>query len=141
MNALVPLLGPALTGILILLHSRMPILVTGRHGELLQPLMSGLMLSAFGTLLFSTVYLLPELEADFLFYPRPWVSTILLGLLFIYLGRLIWPVIAGTENTKSLPLLYGMMIVIIACTWYAPGMHRDFCLVLSLRYLVPIPAE
>ncbi|MCU7808160.1 MAG: DUF4401 domain-containing protein [Candidatus Thiodiazotropha sp. (ex Semelilucina semeliformis)] len=122
MNALVPLLGPALTGILILLHNRMPRLVTSRYGELLQPLMSGLMLSAFGTLLLSTVYLLPELEADFLFYPRPWISTILLGLLFIYLGRLIWPVIADTENTKSLPLLYGMMIVIIACAWYAPGL-------------------
>ncbi|MEW8187510.1 MAG: DUF4401 domain-containing protein [Candidatus Thiodiazotropha endolucinida] len=121
-NALVPLLGPALTGILILLHNRMPTLVAGRHSELLHPLMSGLMLSAFGTLLLSTVYLLPELETDFLFYPRPWISTILLGLLFIYLGRLIWPVIAGTEDTKSLLLPYGIMIVITTCAWYAPGL-------------------
>ncbi|MCU7844449.1 MAG: DUF4401 domain-containing protein [Candidatus Thiodiazotropha sp. (ex Monitilora ramsayi)] len=122
LNLLVPLLGPAFAGLLILLYRLTPKLVTGRYTELLNPLMNGLMLSAFGTLLLTTVYLLPELETDFIFYPRPWISTMLLGLLFLTLGRCIWLSMTTPENRQALPLYYGLMLIIILCAWQAPGL-------------------
>jgi uncharacterized membrane protein len=84
--------------------------------------MTGLMLCASGVLMLSTVYVLPELKVDFLFYPRPWISTILLGGLFLYLGRSIWPEVAGAADAKTLATIYGMLLLIVACSWNAPGL-------------------
>jgi uncharacterized membrane protein len=80
------------------------------------------MLCASGVLLLSTAYVLPELKLDFQFYPRPWLSTILLGGLFLNLGTLIWPQLAGPADAKALAASYGMMMLIIACAWNAPGL-------------------
>ena len=121
-NSLVPLLGPAFTGALIFLHRQIPILVASRYAALVRPLMNGLMLSAFGVLLISTVYVLPELGADFQFYPRPWLSTILLGGLFLYVGTQIGKMVMDTANMTAPPVFYGIMVVIIACSWAAPGL-------------------
>lgn len=129
-NALIPFLGPMLTGILIALHIRLPKLASSRHALLIQPLMSGLMLSAFGNLMLSTVYLLPELKTDFVFYPRPWISTILLGVEFVYFGNLIWPDIAGTTEAKIHILFNGLMIAVIACAWHAPGLILGLIVIL-----------
>jgi hypothetical protein len=122
LNALVPVLGPVFIGGSILLQQQMPRLVGGEYGALARPLMSGLMLCASGALLLSTVYVLPELEVEFRFYPRPWISTILLGGLFLYLGTLIWPKVVGPSDAKGLAVSYGMMILVIACAWNAPGL-------------------
>ncbi len=122
LNALVPVLGPAFIGGSILLQQQMPRLVGSEYGALARPLMTGLMLCASGVLLLSTVYVLPELEVDLQFYPRPWISTILLGGLFLYLGTLIWPKVAGLADARALAVSYGMMILIIACAWNAPGL-------------------
>ena len=122
LNALVPLLGPAFAAALVLLHRQMPNRLAGRLAPFVRPLMSGLMLSAFGVLLISTVYVLPELGAEFEFYPRPWISTLLLGALFLYVGVWIAQPVAKTGNTAALPVVYGTMIVIIACSWAAPGL-------------------
>ena len=122
LNALVPGLGPAFIGGSILVQQQMPRLVGSEYGVLARPLMSGLMLCAGGVLLLSTVYVLPELEVEFQFYPRPWISTILLGGLFLYLGTLIWPDVVGRADANALAVYYGMMILIIACAWNAPGL-------------------
>ncbi len=121
-NALIPFLGPLLAALLLQLHFRQPALASGRFAPLLQPLTTGLMLSAFGLLMLSTVYLLPELEADFVFYPRPWISTLLLGLELLLLGHRLWPEIAGDNGAKTRPLFYAGLVVIVACAWYAPGL-------------------
>lgn len=129
-NSLVPILGPAFTGALILLHRGMPSLISSRYSAFVRPLMNGLMLSAFGVLLLSTVYVLPELGADFQFYPRPWISTILLGALFLYIGSQIRAMIADTSNTTASLVFYGMMLVIIACSWAAPGLLLGLIIVM-----------
>lgn len=122
MNAFVPLLGPAFTAFLILLQRQLPNLVASPFATLVRPLMSGLMLSAFGVLLISTVYVLPELGLEYQLYPRPWISTILLGGLFLYIGTWIWPTVAPHGNRKTLLFLYGMMVIVIVCSWAAPGL-------------------
>ena len=121
-NSLVPLLGPAFSGALIFVHRQIPSLIASRYAALVRPLMHGLMLSAFGVLLISTVYVLPELGAEFQFYPRPWLSTILLGGLFLYIGTQIAQTIVNTANMTAILVIYGIMVVIIACSWAAPGL-------------------
>ena len=121
-NSLVPLLGPAFTGALIFLHRQIPSLIASRYAAFVRPLMNGLMLSAFGVLLISTVYVLPQLGTDLQLYPRPWLSTILLGGLFLYVGTQIGQMVVGTANMAAFPVFYGIMVVIIACSWAAPGL-------------------
>ena len=130
-NALIPVLGPALTGVLILLDRQMPRLVGSRHAVLVRPLMNGLLLAAFGVLLISTIYILPELGVnDFVFYPRPWISTLLLGGLLLYVCSTVWPVVAGDAQRAALPMLHGMTVVVIACAWAAPGLLLGMIVVL-----------
>ena len=121
-NAAVPVLGPALAAALVLVHRNRAALTAAGHGHLVRPLESGLMLSAFGCLLLSTVYLLPELDLEFVFYPRPWISTLLLGALFLYVGSFtLQPLAAGTGRA-AVPVTYALMLAVIACAWAAPGL-------------------
>ncbi len=129
-NALIPFLGPLLAALLLLLHLRQPTRVSSPLAPLLQPLTTGLMLSAFGLLMLSTVYLLPELENDFVFYPRPWISTLLLGLGLFLLGHRLWPEIAGAQSERTRPLLYTALATLVACAWYAPGLILGLMVVL-----------
>lgn len=122
MNALVPFLGPAFTAALILVQVRLPGLVATRLAPLVRPLMNGLMLSAFGVLLLSTLYVLPELGLEYAFYPRPWISTILFGGLFLYVGRLIWSKAVPGADSRALLALYGIMAIVVIGTSAAPGL-------------------
>jgi MFS family permease len=122
LSTLIPFLGPLLAGMLIVLHNRLPKLAGSDHAMQVLSLTTGLMLSAFGVLMLSTVYLLPELNISFVFYPHPWISTLLLGAEFLYLGHQIKPVISPSEKGKYQNLLYGLMLLIVASAWYAPGL-------------------
>jgi hypothetical protein len=120
--AIVPVLGPAFAAALIVLDGRQGALIEGGQGHLVRPLMTGMMLSAFGFLLLSTIYLLPELGVDIVMYPRPWISTILLGVLFIYLAAKVWPQLAGKGDSLSALVLYGVMALVVAAAWAVPGL-------------------
>ena len=122
LNAIVPVLGPTFAAALIFLYQRQGTFIEGGTGHLIRPLMTGLMLSAFGFLLLSTVYLLPELGADVSIYPRPWISTILLGALFVYVGTRMWPQLAGDSSTVGAATFYGLMILVVAAAWAVPGL-------------------
>jgi len=129
-NGLIPFLGPVLAALLLGLHLRQPALASTRFAPLLPPLTTGLMLGAFGLLMLSTVYLLPELGAETGFYPRPWISTLLLGLELAFLGHRLWPEIAGPRSEGTRPLLYAGLAVIVACAWHAPGLILGLMVVL-----------
>ena len=64
-NDLVPVLGPGLAAAVVIVAQRQSQFIKAGLGSLYRPLLSGLVLSAFGCLLLSTVYLLPELGSDF----------------------------------------------------------------------------
>jgi hypothetical protein len=121
-NALIPILGPLLAGALVLLMARLPALAGGGFSPLIAPLTNGLMLSAFGTLLLSTIYLLPELGAKFLIYPNPWISTLLLGAVLFHLGNRVWRQLGDPTDQRGRSLFNSVLLLIIASAWYAPGL-------------------
>ena len=121
-NALIPVLGPLFAGALVLLQRNRPHLIAGPYAALSRPLTSGLMLSAFGVLLISTVYVLPELGVETLLYPRPWISTILFGALFFYTATPMVRSLAHPGHATAGAILYGLMALIVACSWAAPGL-------------------
>lgn len=121
LNGLAPVLGPAFAAAFVLVHGKRAPLIAAGRGQLVRPLESGLMLSAFGCLLLSTVYLLPALGSEFVFYPRPWISTVLLGALFLYVGSItLQPLVAGAGNA-AVPVTWALMLALTASAWAAPG--------------------
>ena len=61
LNALIPFIGPLLAGAMVYLQQTEATRIVLGKDELARPAITGLMLSAFGCLLLSTIYLLPEL--------------------------------------------------------------------------------
>ena len=129
-NVLVPLLGPLLAAGLVAVTLDGARVLSGNKAIYLRPLQSGLMLSAFGCLMASTVYVLPELGGSFQFYPRPWISTILLGLVLIYVIAIAWREMFTNAPATTRYLVFAVVMLVIASSWLAPG------LVLSLIVLV-----
>ena len=121
-QALVPFVAPLLVALLLPLQLREPQLASGRFGPLLQPLTSGLMLGAFGVLMLSTLYVLPELEMKTAIYPRPWISTLLLGAELLYLAHLIGPAFIEPRHHRRLLLLHALLALVIGLAWNAPGL-------------------
>jgi len=122
LNAIVPVLGPVFAAVLIFLYKQQSKLTATGTGALVRPLITGMMLSAFGFLLLSTIYLLPELRVEYAFYPRPWISTLLLGVLFLYLVTDVWSVLLEGQKNSAMPVIYGLTIVVTAAAWEAPGL-------------------
>jgi hypothetical protein len=120
LNGLIPVVGPAFAAALVLLQRRRGALYAGGKGQLVWPLENGLMLSAFGCLLLSTIYVLPELTDDVSFYPRPWISTVLLGGLFLQVGGMLRPALLE-QGTAAWPVALVLMLAIVAASWQAPG--------------------
>jgi hypothetical protein len=122
LNMIVPVLGPVFAAVLVVMYTRQGVIIESGKGHLLRPLMTGMMLSAFGFLLLSTIYILPELRLDFEFYPRPWISTLLLGALFLYGGTRVWSQLSDDRNSSAAGLFYGLLVLVIATAWAIPGL-------------------
>ncbi len=129
-NALVPLVGPSFAALLALLHARRSQLAGSPYAGLVRPLMDGLLLSAFGVLLLSTIYVLPELGLESRFYPRPWISTILFGPLLIVLATPMVQALSAPGRPARRLSLYGLLAVIILCSWAAPGLLLGLSVIL-----------
>jgi len=121
-NVIVPVLGPAFAAVLVFFYKRQGAFMHSGKGELVRPLISGVMLSSFGFLLLSSIYILPDLRIEFVFYPRPWISTVLLGALFLYVGTQVWPQLNADANASSTPIFYTLLVVIVAAAWAVPGL-------------------
>lgn len=123
LNAAVPVLGPMLTAAVIYFHDRQSVLIANGYGQYVRPLMNGLMLSAFGVLLLSTVYILPELgTVDPQIYPRPWISTVLFGAMLLYLGTKIGASLTDSISGSSRQAIGLLMVTVIGASWFAPGL-------------------
>ena len=120
-NAAVPVLGPSVAALLAAVTQGRAVMIARGMGEIVRPLQAGLMLSAFGCLMMSTVYILPELGVRFEFYPRPWISTILLGGLLVYLASVSWSELLDEGSTASRALVFGLLLVVTVAAWNVPG--------------------
>lgn len=119
----IPVLGPALAGAMVFLHrSRLADGVGSPiPGDMLRPLMNGLMLAAFGCLMLSTIYVLPELIDDFVFYPHPWISTLILGGLLLFTAvRTVESLFHGNQTAAAVAC--GLLVTVIIAAWFAPGL-------------------
>src|SRR5690606_23828335 len=105
---------PALVAGLVLVGRQRYALTEAGGGALVRPLENGLMLAAFGSVLFSTVYLLPA-AGQFEFYPRPWISTLLLGALFLYVGGSALRPLAEAAGGAGRFFLYAAMLALVGC--------------------------
>jgi hypothetical protein len=121
-NAVVPFLGPVFAAAMVFFYTRQGAIIESGKGDLVGPLVIGLMLTACGFLLLSTVYILPELRWEFAFYPRPWISTILLGALLLYTGTQVWPQIGAVGGSPEMTTFYGLLVVITVSAWAIPGL-------------------
>lgn len=114
-------LAPALAGIWLTL-----LLDDGRRiaisAEVSDSIVAGLLIGAFGVVMLSTIYLFPELVGDFVFYPRPWVSTLVFGVLLILsIHVLLAPALTNTRRTVTMAL-YLLALGVTLAAWHAPGL-------------------
>jgi len=79
-------------------------------------------MSALGCLMLSTLYVLPRDAENFTFYPRPWISTLLLGALLCYVQRDIWSAMFGDPKGKAAMAAYGVTAIVILASLPAPGL-------------------
>ena len=122
-NAVVPVVGPMLAAAVVYLHGRQSDLIANGYGQYVRPLMNGLMLSAFGVLLLSTVYILPELgTVEPQIYPRPWISTVLFGGMLLYMGAKIGSNPTDSISSGGRQVIALLMVIVIGASWFAPGL-------------------
>ena len=130
-NAVIPVLGPLAAAAMVFFYKRQSVIIASGKGHLVGPLITGLMLTAFGFLLLSTVYILPEMRWEFAFYPRPWISTILLGALLLYVGTQVWPQIGAVTGSPERAVFYGLLVAITAAAWAIPGLLLALIVIMS----------
>jgi len=121
MQGALPLLGPALMLALMLLLTQEGSWRGGRHAALVQSVANGLLLSAFGCVLLSAVYVLPELAEHFSFYPLPWISTLGFGVLLVGAARHYLAPVFHPVSAAAMPTVYGLIVALAAASLWAPG--------------------
>ena len=121
-QAIVPLFGPALAaGVVGLMRAEGRIVALGLD-ELLTPVTAGMLMSALGCLMLSTLYVLPEIADDFTFYPRPWISTVLLGALLLYVAHDVWSAMFDDSAGAAWVVAYASTLLVIGAAMAAPGL-------------------
>ena len=121
-QAILPVFGPLLAlGVLALLEADTRIVSKGLD-EILTPITAGMLMSALGCLMLSTLYVLPQVAENFTFYPRPWISTLLLGALLLHVQRDIWSAMFSDPTGRAAVAAYGLTAVVIVAALPAPGL-------------------
>jgi len=128
---LLAVLGPALAALFMWLLAKEPAFVSQGWHDALTPIRAGILFSAFGVTMMSTIYVLPQfVQEGFQFYPRPWLSTVLYGAMLLLAERQVLAnVFGGAASTFAMGVYISTAIVAVAA-WPAPGM------ILSLLVIV-----
>ena len=121
-QTVVPVLAPLLAASVVVLLWAEPTIVASGLDELLIPVTAGILVSALGCTMLSTLYVLPELMDDFVFYPRPWISTLLFGALLLYAERDVWSGMFGSPDGRGASGAYGVTLILIVTSLPAPGL-------------------
>ncbi|MEQ8207208.1 MAG: DUF4401 domain-containing protein [Woeseia sp.] len=123
LNAVVPVMGPMLAAAAVYLDGQQSRLMAKNLGHYVRPMINGLVLSAFGVLLLSTVYILPELDTvEPQIYPRPWISTVLFGAIMLGVGARIVASFADSISRANRLAIALLLVAVIGASWFAPGL-------------------
>ncbi len=115
-------------------------LVKNQHRTRLQyntlaPLASALMMSTFGMVMLSTLYVLPELSRNFSFFPSPWIATVGIALVTLYVLVKTLPGIFMQQNRLYEFSLYALIWIVMLCSLNAPGiMFAVLVMLLGVTY-------
>ena len=127
--------------VFLLLEKNIFQLIENGWYERLAPVMYGLLVSALAVLMLSTIYILPELSTRMHFFPYPWISAVLSGLLFV---AVIFDILRRQNTNPQVRLISLVMAVIfvlaslqmpgliVACLLILLGYDRSLKLVLTL---------
>ncbi|MDH3588692.1 MAG: DUF4401 domain-containing protein [Gammaproteobacteria bacterium] len=121
-NALVCIVGPMLAVLLVIFADNEPAIVVRRWSSFLRPVMAAVMIAAFACLLLSTAYLLPQLKDEFTVYPRPWISSLILGAVLLYVTGRIWVGLFGSVSAPGSIAGFLLTVALIAAALPAPGL-------------------
>ena len=128
---LLAVLGPALAALFMWLLAKEPAFVARGLQDALTPIRAGVLFSAFGVTMLSTIYVLPQfVQDDFRFYPRPWASTALYGAMLLFAERKVLADVFGGATSAFAMGVYVATVIVVAAAWPAPGM------ILSLLVIV-----
>jgi len=97
--------------------------------ERVAPVMYGLLIAALVVLMLSTIYILPELGTRMRFFPYPWVSAVLSGLLFI-------AVIADILRRQSARAQVRLISLVMAVIFTLASLQMPGLIVASLLILL-----
>ncbi|WP_020405350.1 DUF4401 domain-containing protein [Hahella ganghwensis] len=129
-QAMIPFISPLLLGAFAFISLRETQWNNRAIAPLIPSLTAGLAISAMGWTLLSTIYVLPELQGDFVFYPTPWITT--LGAL-ITLCLVQWkylPLIPGNLTRNSILILIAGTVLLALTTLNAPGIMLSLTVIL-----------
>ncbi|MBU6951436.1 DUF4401 domain-containing protein [Hahella sp. HN01] len=92
-----------------------------RYEALTSPLAAGMIVAALVWSLLSTVYVLPDLLDDFVFYPNPWISTLGIAAVLIWsIWRVLFPVFG--EDKRAPAILIATVLITAVTAHNAPGL-------------------
>jgi len=111
--------------------------------ERVAPVMYGLLIAALAVLMLSTIYILPELRVQMTFFPYPWVSAVLSGLLFVaVIADILRRQNASTQIVTASLVMSVIFVLaslqmpglIVACLLILLGFDRSLKLVTTLGF-------
>lgn len=98
--------------------------------DTLAPLASALMAGTFGIVMLSTFYVLPELVTRVSFFPRPWVATVGLSAVVLYVQYQSLSVVSGKAKPLYQTSMYIITLILMLSSLNAPGIMFSLLVIL-----------
>jgi len=107
-----------------------PKIYSTKVAEIFNPLKYGVLIGLLGSMMLSTMYILPDLHNQAMVFPKPWISTLSMGAILIYC---LLRVTANTafpmrESVKIVALVGAVCFILLS--WNAPGLVLSFVILL-----------
>ena len=90
--------------------------------QLMTPVKWGVLFGQLSILMLSTIYILPELSMDIEFFPSPWISSVGLGLIFLYLVFRITQSESFKLANTAMAMIFSISVLVIVGASMAPGL-------------------
>ncbi|WP_455365544.1 DUF4401 domain-containing protein [Kaarinaea lacus] len=113
----------------VLVHAEEQFLARGQS-RLLAPVKWGVLFGQLGVLMLSTIYIVPELSRSIELFPNPWISSIGLGLLLLYLVYQLINSVDFNFSPANTAAVYASCLVVVVASVMVPGLIMALILLL-----------